>query len=160
VYRLCVNVYWLLLPGGYTTAVNKNIYHILYHISSIPINWPHDSSPPHSIRFFISVLILSYNLGPGIKKPQFPSGSMITFFCLSCHFYLCYRHTHFIHSSSDRSSHIWCTVQIKMIPITQSFPTSCFFILLLCKLSPQLPVIISGSGSVILPPTFIKSLTV
>jgi hypothetical protein len=33
VYRLCVNVYWLLPPGGYPTAVNKNIYHIIsYHI--------------------------------------------------------------------------------------------------------------------------------
>jgi hypothetical protein len=32
VYRLCVNVYWLLPPGGYPTAVNK-IYHIIsYHI--------------------------------------------------------------------------------------------------------------------------------
>jgi hypothetical protein len=33
VYRLCVNVYWLLPPVGYPTAVNKIyiIYHIIYN---------------------------------------------------------------------------------------------------------------------------------
>jgi hypothetical protein len=110
--------------------------------STGPYPEPDRSSSYHSISLR-SILIMSTHLRLGIPSGLFPSGfpTNIVYVFLLFPFVL---HALPISSSLDHSNYTWWRVQIVKL-ILQYFPTSCHFISLRFKYSPQHPVL-KGAG--------------